>query len=117
MLPTPFAEDVLDLVTRIPAGRVLTYGDVATRLGSRAPRAVGSALSRYGGGVPWWRVVRASGLLAPGHERAAADHLIAEGVALQPSADGLRIDLATHRWAPEGTSQVPTTPLPADRRP
>ncbi len=99
MLPTPFAEDVLDLVARIPPGRVLTYGDVAARLGSRAPRAVGTALSRFGGGVPWWRVVRAGGQLAPGHERQAAEHLIAEGVALQPSAQGLCVELATYRWA------------------
>lgn len=101
MLPTPFAEDVLDLVARIPPGRVLTYGDVAERLGSRAPRAVGAALARFGGGVPWWRVVRAGGLLAPGHERAAAERLVAEGVTLLPTTQGLRVDLVDHRWAAE----------------
>ena len=82
VLPTPFAERVLDLVATIPPGRVLTYGDVAERLGSRAPRAVGTTLSRFGGGVPWWRVVRAGGLLPPGHEVAATEHLRAEGVAV-----------------------------------
>lgn len=97
MLPTPFAEQVLDLVAAIPPGRVLTYGDVAERLGSRAPRAVGTSLARFGGGVPWWRVVRAGGLLPPGHEVAAAEHLAAEGVALIPSPEGLRVDLALHR--------------------
>jgi alkylated DNA nucleotide flippase Atl1 len=95
---TPFAERVLDLVAAIPPGRVLTYGDVAERLGSRAPRAVGTSLARFGGGVPWWRVVRAGGLLPPGHEVAAAEHLAAEGVALNPSAEGPRVDLARHRW-------------------
>ena len=80
MLPTPFAERVLDLVATIPPGRVLTYGDVAERLGSRAPRAVGTTLARFGGGVPWWRVVRAGGFLAPGHEVSATEHLLAEGV-------------------------------------
>jgi alkylated DNA nucleotide flippase Atl1 len=99
MLPTPFAERVLDLVAAIPPGRVLTYGDVATRLGSRAPRAVGTALARYGGGVPWWRVVRASGALAPGHEREAAELLLGEGVALTAGTDGPRVDLTTSRWA------------------
>jgi alkylated DNA nucleotide flippase Atl1 len=98
VLPTPFAERVLDLVATIPPGRVLTYGDVAERLGSRAPRAVGTALARFGGGVPWWRVVRAGGLLPPGHEAEAAERLNAEGVVLIASADGPRVDLAQHRW-------------------
>jgi alkylated DNA nucleotide flippase Atl1 len=98
VLPTPFAERVLDLVATIPPGRVLTYGDVAERLGSRAPRAVGTSLSRFGGGVPWWRVVRAGGLLPPGHEVAAPERLADEGVVLTPCAEGLRVDLALHRW-------------------
>ncbi len=98
MLPTPFAEQVLDLVATIPPGRVLTYGDVAGRLGSRAPRAVGTTLSRFGGGVPWWRVVRAGGYLAPGHEVAATERLVAEGVTVLPSSNGPRVDLARHRW-------------------
>ena len=98
VLPTPFAERVLDLVASIPPGRVLTYGEVAARLGSRAPRAVGTALARFGGGVPWWRVVRAGGLLPPGHEVAATEHLHAEGVFVLPSATGPRVDLDRHRW-------------------
>jgi alkylated DNA nucleotide flippase Atl1 len=98
MAPTPFAEQVLDLVAAIPPGRVLTYGDVAERLGSRAPRAVGTSLARYGGGVPWWRVVRAGGQLAPGNERQAAEHLRAEGVALLGDPDSPRVDLDAHRW-------------------
>ena len=98
VLPTPFAERVLDLVATIPPGRVLTYGDVAERLGSRAPRAVGTTLARFGGGVPWWRVVRAGGFLAPGHEVSASEHLRAEGVALFPGAKGPRVDLAHHSW-------------------
>ena len=98
VLPTPFAEQVLDLVARIPAGRVLTYGDVADRLGTRAPRAVGTTLARFGGGVPWWRVVRAGGLLPPGHEVRATELLRAEGVAVIRGADGPRVALDHYRW-------------------
>ncbi len=98
VLPTPFAERVLDLVATIPPGRVLTYGDVAEHLGSRAPRAVGTTLARFGGGVPWWRVVRAGGFLAPGHEVSATEHLLAEGVEVLPTDRGPRVDLARHRW-------------------
>lgn len=99
MLPTPFAEAVLDLVATIPPGLVLTYGDVAERVDSRAPRAVGTALARFGGEVPWWRVVRAGGLLAPGHEAEAGELLAAEGVALTRSAAGPRVDLDRYFWA------------------
>jgi alkylated DNA nucleotide flippase Atl1 len=98
VLPTPFAERVLDLVATIPPGRVLTYGDIAERLDSRAPRAVGTALARFGGGVPWWRVVRAGGVLAPGHEVAATERLLAEGVEVIPGTNGPHVDLDRHRW-------------------
>ncbi len=98
VLPTPFAERVLDLVATIPAGRVLTYGDVARHLGSRAPRAVGNTLARFGGGVPWWRVVRAGGGLPTGHELAAAERLRAEGVVVQPGPGAPSVDLERYRW-------------------
>ena len=100
VLPTPFAERVLDLVGSIPAGRVLTYGDVADQLGSRAPRAVGAALARFGGGVPWWRVVRAGGLLPTGLDHQAAAHLRAEGVPVEAVSAGLRVDLDAYRFVP-----------------
>ena len=60
--PNPeFAEAVLDVVAGIPEGLAMAYGDVAAAIGSRAPRAVGAVMAYYGGDVPWWRVVRASG--------------------------------------------------------
>ena len=98
MLPTPFAEQVLDVVGDIPVGRVLTYGDVAERLGSRAPRAVGTTLARFGAGVPWWRVVRADGSLAPGHEREAAELLRADGIPVGDGPAEPGVDLSRYRW-------------------
>jgi len=108
MPPSAFAEQVLDLVATIPPGRVLCYGDVADLLGTRAPRAVGSALARFGGGCPWWRVVRADGRPAPGHEQEAAARLRAEGVPLL--VNPLRVDLARARWdrLSAGTGPRPT---------
>ncbi|MEZ5115101.1 MAG: MGMT family protein [Candidatus Nanopelagicales bacterium] len=101
-LPTELAERVLDLVATIPAGRVMTYGDVAAAVGS-GPRAVGTVMSRYGGGVPWHRVVRADGRPAAGHEVEAGRLLRGEGIAFR----GDRVDLASARWSPPGRRAGP----------
>lgn len=59
--PTDFARAVLDVVARIPRGKVMTYGDVAEFLGQGSPRTVGAVMARHGHEVPWQRVVQASG--------------------------------------------------------
>lgn len=103
-LPTPFAEDVLDLVAQIPQGHVLTYGDVAGLLGSGGARAVGTVMARFGSGVPWWRVVRADGRLPVGHEREALARHRSEGTPMRPTAGAVvvaehrRVDLTRARW-------------------
>ena len=97
-----FISRVLDVVASIPPGRVMTYGDVAAALGSRAARAVGQVMSHYGSDVPWWRVVRASGHPAVDHEARALEHFRAEGTPLLWSRDGtvFRVDLARARHLP-----------------
>lgn len=95
-LPSPYAERVLDLVERIPAGRVLAYGDIAELLADGGPRQVGRVMALWGGAVPWWRVVRASGQPALGHERAALEHLRSEGTPLV--SGGSRVDMRRARW-------------------
>lgn len=97
-----FASRVLDVVAAIPAGRAMTYGDVAAAIGSRAPRGVGQVMAYAGGEVPWWRVVRASGHPAIGHEARALEHYRAEATPLRWSSDGgtFRVDLRAVRWVP-----------------
>lgn len=105
--PNPdFTEAVLDVVAGIPEGLAMAYGDVAAAIGSRAPRAVGAVMAYYGGDVPWWRVVRASGHPAEGHERRALEHYRAEGTPLRWSADGssFRVDLRRARYFPAEAS-------------
>ena len=89
-MPSPeFVDAVLGIVRRIPAGRVMTYGDVALAIGSNAPRAVGRVLALYGHAVPWWRVVPASGLPPQGHARPALPHYIEEATPLRyPKPEG-----------------------------
>lgn len=91
-----YAERVLDVVDAIPRGQVMTYGDIAEYLGEGGPRQVGSVMSHYGGGVPWWRVLRADGRPAQGLEAEALGLLRADGTPLRPG--GVRVDLARARW-------------------
>ncbi|MER6107025.1 MGMT family protein [Streptomyces hirsutus] len=102
-----YAERVLDVAERIPPGRVMTYGDVAEWLGEGGPRQVGRVMALYGGAVPWWRVVRADGVLLPGHELRALDHYRAEGTPLKGAsraAEGHlpRLEMKRARWDGDG---------------
>ncbi|MFP4234168.1 MAG: MGMT family protein [Nitriliruptoraceae bacterium] len=64
-----FARRVQSVVASIPAGQVLTYGEVAAEAGAPgAARAVGNVLAAAGASLPWWRVVAATGRLVPGLE-------------------------------------------------
>ncbi len=58
-----FAEKVYALVKRVPEGRVTTYKIIAEKLGTKAYRAVGSALNRnpYSPAVPCHRVIKSNG--------------------------------------------------------
>ena len=61
---SPFFRAVYRIVRRVPAGRVVTYGQVAELAGRpRAARAVGQALRALGEGRG------RDGALAPGRER------------------------------------------------
>ena len=39
----------------------MSYGAIAEYVGHGGPRQVGTVMARYGGGVPWHRVVTATG--------------------------------------------------------
>lgn len=94
-----FVTRVLDVVASIPAGRVMTYGDVAAALGSRAARAVGQVMAHYGSEVPWWRVVRSGGHPAIGHEALALERFRDESTPLTWSgAETFRVDLSRARY-------------------
>lgn len=63
-----FRKRVYDLVLRIPAGRVMNYGQIARVLGAGYDaRAIGNVMfaappkEEYGEGIPWHRVINAQG--------------------------------------------------------
>jgi methylated-DNA-protein-cysteine methyltransferase-like protein len=75
-----FESAVADIVRSIPEGQVASYGEVALDAGfPGAARAVGNLLRRTSG-LPWWRVVTATGRLVPGSESEQAQRLRGEGV-------------------------------------
>jgi len=92
--PTAFASAVLEVVARIPAGKVMTYGDVAEYLGAGSPRTVGTVLAKHGHEVPWQRVVQASGRPAEPHLERAIRLLREEGCPVR----GERVVMSEARW-------------------
>ncbi|MGB7448120.1 MAG: MGMT family protein [Ornithinimicrobium sp.] len=84
------AERVLRVVEQIPPGRVASYGDIGEIVGI-GPRYVGRVLSVYGSGVPWWRVVNASGDPGGSLVSRARAHWVGEGIELKPNGRGCRI--------------------------
>jgi alkylated DNA nucleotide flippase Atl1 len=96
--PGEYAKAVLDAVARIPAGKVMTYGDVAEYVGGGTGRHVGAVLARFGHeeDVPWHRVIRATGEPNPTAPVEAIERLRADNTPLRPGGD--RVDLAAARW-------------------
>jgi methylated-DNA-protein-cysteine methyltransferase-like protein len=94
------------IVRRIPAGRVATYGQVASLAGLAGhARQVGYALHALpeASALPWHRVVNASGGISrravPGGE--LAQRLLLEREGIRIDARG-RVALSRLRWAPRG---------------
>ncbi|HET9832121.1 MAG TPA: MGMT family protein [Vicinamibacterales bacterium] len=96
-----FSARVLNLVRRIPAGRVATYGDIARWAGHPgAARAVGNIMrTAKRPDVPYHRVIAAGGRLGGygGREALKRALLVAEGV----TVTGMRVrSLSRVRWSP-----------------
>jgi alkylated DNA nucleotide flippase Atl1 len=96
--PGEYARAVLDTVARIPAGKVMTYGDVAEYVGAGTGRHVGAVLARFADeeDVPWHRVIRSTGEPTPTAPVEALTRLVADGTPLRPG--GERVDLTQARW-------------------
>jgi methylated-DNA-protein-cysteine methyltransferase-like protein len=94
-------EQILDLVDRIPPGRVMTYGAITEHVDGTTARSVGHALKADGHGVAWWRVVNAAGRPAPGAEQSARSQFDDEGTPLIVRDDGsYMVDMREAAWEP-----------------
>ncbi len=98
-----FNSRVYAVVKQVPRGKVSTYGDIATLLGSpRVARHVGFALSALRDpDVPWHRVINSRGKLSLRSDTVRGELqqrlLEAEGVHFDAAG---RVDLKTLRWNP-----------------
>lgn len=97
-----FRDKVYDLIAQVPAGQVITYGDLAALAGhANAARIVGG-MAHYGPvELPWHRLVNRFGGLASGYHggREVQRQLLAvEGTVC---ADNFTvIDFKERRWQP-----------------
>ncbi len=96
----PYRERVYEIVRQIPAGRVMTYGQIAEMLGAGyTPRTVGYVMHAADELVPWQRVINSQGACSTGRVVLPPDKqqrlLESEGVIF--NAKG-RCDLERYRW-------------------
>ena len=99
----PFRARVLALVGRIPPGRVMTYGQLATLCGSPgAARQVGFVMNSVAeSDLPWQRVINAQGAVSTdklGFGDIQRGLLVNEGIAFDASG---RCDLKRLQWWPD----------------
>jgi alkylated DNA nucleotide flippase Atl1 len=85
---------VVAVIARIPAGQVVTYGDVAGMADAPSAQVVGQVLSLEGADLPWQRVLHANGTCSPHLRDEQLALLLAEGVS---SVDG-KVELRRYRW-------------------
>ena len=113
MAPSKNYEPIYGVVRQIPRGRVATYGQVAALAGMpRRARQVGYALHSLpeGSGVPWQRVINATGKISfrPETMEYAVQRALleSEGVAFGP---GGVVALDRYQWRPRtgGGAQGP----------
>ena len=106
-MPSDTYQRFYDVVRRVPAGKVVTYGQVAAEAGlAGRARQVGYAMAALpeGSDVPWQRVINARGEVSPRAEgpwagRIQRAMLEDEGVVFDESG---RVDLEVYRWVAEG---------------
>lgn len=102
--PAQRREALYAALSAVPAGKVVTYGQLAALAGlGRAARWVGRTLSQLpdDSRLPWHRVIAAGGRLSLPPGSASGDEqrqrLREEGVQIMNN----RVDIARHGWRPQ----------------
>ncbi|WP_010098623.1 MGMT family protein [Ornithinibacillus scapharcae] len=105
---TSFTQTIIEIIKQIPAGKVMTYGQIAKLAGSprgarQVVRILHSMSKKYQ--LPWHRVVNAKGQIAIKDEATHQEQVLnleAEGIEI-----GMHdtIDLKAYQWNPEMKKQ------------
>ncbi len=97
-----FSRRVVAVVSQIPAGKVMTYGQIAAICGNpRAARIVGGIAHFGDPSLPWQRVVKKDGSLAEGFPGGIVGHqaaLESDGVVFDASG---RVNIQERLWKPD----------------
>jgi methylated-DNA-protein-cysteine methyltransferase-like protein len=100
---TLFTKEVIDIIQRIPKGRVMTYGQIAGCVANpRAARQVVRILHSMSGkyNLPWHRVINSKGFVALRDDKSYYEQITSlkiEGV--EVGLDG-SVDLLKYQWDP-----------------
>ncbi|MFD1205103.1 MGMT family protein [Sporosarcina contaminans] len=101
----PFTEKAVQIIKNIPAGYVMTYGQVAKAAGSpRGARQVVRILHSMSEKhhLPWHRIINAQGGISTPNDRDEKGHLqrdLLEAEGVEFGLDG-KVDLSKYRWDP-----------------
>lgn len=87
MVDREFRHKVYRIISQVPYGRVITYGDVAAIVGHAYAARIVGGIAHYGDtNLPWHRLVNRFGGLAsgfPGGREVQAELLLQEGIKCQ----------------------------------
>ena len=101
-----YRERVYKIVSEIPQGRVMTYGQIAEILGEGyTPRTVGFVMHAADTqNIPWQRVINSQGACSTGRMTVPVNlqQQILESEGIKFDERG-RCDLNVYRWFPEGS--------------
>lgn len=100
-----FFDQVYEIITQIPKGRVATYGQIAALISTpRAARQVGYALSQLpkDSHIPWQRVVNSHGMISIENmsipKPAQAEYLQADGIEVKFRDGNYWVDMEKYLW-------------------
>jgi methylated-DNA-protein-cysteine methyltransferase-like protein len=94
-----FKARVYSLISQIPKGRVMTYGQIAVLCGCPGAARIVGGVAHWGDQtLPWQRVVKKDGSLAEGFPGGTNGHkqvLEAEGIAVSAN---YKVDIKKLQW-------------------
>ena len=96
-IPESLRNQVIELVKTIPYGKVMSYGQIGSKLGVEDARLIGWTMHTLHDDVPWWRVVNNEGKITINDDALRLKQkelLAAEGISV---TDDFALDIEKYR--------------------